>query len=490
MTSAGSPRRSRVVVTLLLAVATALATVAFPVLRPPPPCPGGGGGTAPTSPIRHVFLIVKENHAFANYFATFPGTTGYPPTGVVPASNGSPPTVAQFPLPGSSTDDLPHDRAAAVADLDGGKNDLFVAEAADRGAVAPTNAMGYYPAGVVSPYFSYARNYSLADHFFSGVLGPTLPNRIFDIAGTSGGWTSDEAPPGGWGTFPTLLDQLNAAGLPWSYYYTGNEVNLAPTLFPSLGSASCRAGIVEPLSSLPADLASDSPPSVAFVDPSHDPTYSEHPPENVTLGADWTVSVVNQILTSPVGPSSAIFVFYDEYGGFYDPVPPPALDALGDGFRVPLLVLSPWTHSGTLVTSPLDPAALLRFVEANWALAPLNARVASAPGIGEFFAFGAPARAPLLLPTPVNFTHATANASLPASTLSSGSPPPGSERVGPAAARGSLAWATPRTIWLSNAPPGSCRVGSSPSTGRSRSCSNPKGRSSRSPSRPTPTCFS
>lgn len=433
------------------------------------------------SPIEHVFFLVKENHAFSDYFATFPGVTGNPPDAVVPYANGSSPEVGQFPLTGSSTPDLPHDRAASVADLDGGRNDLFVAEAAARGVAEPNDSMGYYSEAQIAPYFAYARNYSLADHFFSGVLGPTVPNRIFDVAATSGGWTSDATPPASAMGFPTILDQLNAAGLPWDYYYTGTESSLTPTLFPSLWNDPCRPAQVLPLSQLPSALAGSRAPAVAFIDPSHDPIYSEHPSENVTLGADWSAAVINTIFASPIGRSSVVFLFFDESGGYFDPVPPPALDPLGDGFRVPLMVLSPWTPSGLLVHDTLDPAALLRFVDENWGLPFLNARVADAASIQPFFRFDQPARAPVLLTTPVSFAEATANASQPSVGTAQA---PG--RASPVDARGgsfpsgAAAWGTSGTIWGTELVAATWCVASSPSTERSRCSSNPRVRSSRS----------
>lgn len=480
MTRSASGPRAQALVIALLVLGTSVATLALPRDYSPSACPVTAPPVART-PVEHLFFIVKENHAFSNYFATFPGVEGNPPDAVLPYTNGSAPSVAQFPLTGTSTPDLPHDRTADVIDLNGGRNDQFVAEAVARGSASPNDSMGYYTARQVAPYFAYAENYSLSDHFFAGVLGPTLPNRLFDIAASSGGWTSDETPPASAMGFPTLLDQLNAAGLRWSYYYTGQEANLSPVLFPSLWGDPCHPAQVLPLAGMPAALAGDSPPSVAFIDPSHDPIYSEHPPENVSVGADWTASVVNTIFESPIGSSSAVFLFFDENGGYFDPVAPPALDALGDGFRIPLMVLSPWTPHGIVVHDTLDPAALLRFADENWGLSYLNGRVQSAGSLDGFFRFDTAARAPLLLPTSVDFGAATANASHPAPGLVSRDPFHAASL--PAAlgeVRPPTGWWPGSTIWGAPLLAVSCLTGSSPSIARSKCSSSPRARSWRS----------
>jgi phospholipase C len=367
------------------------------------PCPPPiGADTLANSPIHHVFFLVKENHAFENYFGDRPGVRGYPPNGSFPVAPGSSQTVSPFELTTNGTPDLPHSNAAALASLDGGKLDGFVAEATALGAPAPLDAVGYFPPTTIAPYPAYADHYALADRFFAGVLGPTLPNRIFDLSASTGNWTSDAPPPPGTFTFPTVLDQLTSRGIPWAYDFAGAPSNLAPTLIPSLEGSSCDRSRIVPVSELPAQLNSSSAPAVTFIDPSNDPTVSEHPYDSVTVGASWSATVVNDILRSPVGPSSVIFLTFDESGGFWDPVPPPAHGSTGDGFRVPLLVLSAWTPSGAVLDAPLDPAALLRFVDVNWGLPFLNARVADAPGLAGFFDFGGPRTSPLIVPSNVS----------------------------------------------------------------------------------------
>lgn len=364
--------------------------------------PSGARSPPAQSPVQHVFLIIKENHAFENYFGTVPGSAGSPPNGTFPATLGAAPTLRPFHLTNASSPDLPHDHVTDLVDLDGGRNDLFVAQAATEGYRDPHTAIGYYNASQIPDYFTYAANYRLADHFFTGVLGPTLPNRLFDLGLTETNWTTDFAPTAPYVAGPTLPGQLQQAGVSWSYFNSGPGTEVIPKLVPQIASDPCLVARLLPMNDFLTTIRSAHPPNVTWIDTSNDLVYGEHPPANVTLGDEWTVSVVNSIFESAIGSSSVVFLFYDENGGYWDPVAPPKLGPLGDGFRVPLLVLSPWTRGGGLIHAPLDPAAILGFIDQNWNLTPLDARVAASPNLMPIFNFSAPPGAPVILPTPVN----------------------------------------------------------------------------------------
>ena len=355
-----------------------------------------------TTPVKHLFVIVNENHAFENYFGTLAGVAGYPPNGSFPVAFNSTVTVHPFPLTGYSTPDLPHDAASDLVDYNGGLNNLFVAQANASGFADPDDAVGYYTAQQIPDYFAYARNYTVGDHFFTGVLGPTAPNRVFDLSAYVGSWDADTTPPASVTDQPTVLGQLTDAEIPWEYDYVGPPVVLAPNEFPALSTDPCSSSRVTVVEDLPGQLSGPTPPSVVYVDPSNSDTLSEHPPENVSVGEEWTVSVVNTILESPVGSSSAILIFFDENGGFWDPVPPPMTSTGLDGFRVPFIVISPWTPAGTVCHDPVDSASVLNFIDANWGLPFLNPRVASAGDLSCFFDFSQVPRPPIVLPTNVS----------------------------------------------------------------------------------------
>ena len=372
------------------------------------------------TPIQHLFVIVKENHAFENYFGARPGVLGYPPNGSFPTSLNGSGSIAPFPIAGYSTPDLPHDAYSDQIDYHHGANDRFVATAAAFGYPAPDDAVGYYTARQLSSYYAYANYYALGDHFFTGVMGPTQPNRVFDISSYVGSWNADSPPPSSVTDHPTILGELTRYAIPWNYDTLGIPGPTAPTYFPALTGDPCSAPRIAPASDLPTQLDGGLAPSVVYLDPSNSPVYSEHPPENVSVGEAWTVAVVNAIFSSPVANSSAVLIFYDENGGFWDPVPPPMTSTGRDGFRVPFLVLSPWTPPGTLCPTTLDPAAVLRFIDTNWGLPYLTPRVAHAGNLSCFFDFSQRPRPPLLLPTNVPVAGGPA-AATPADVPSSAS---------------------------------------------------------------------
>jgi phospholipase C len=400
--------RRATIVALVATIAVLVVVASLSVFGVPPTGGAGCGRTwqvqpATATPIKHLFVIVKENHAFENYFGDMPGVIGYPPNGTFPLAFNSSAVVHPFPLLGYSTADFPHDRASELVDFNGGLNNLFVAEANAEGTPNPQDAVGYYTAQQIPAYYEYARTYALGDEFFTGVLGPTNPNRVFDLSAYVGSWDADTPPPPNVTNQPTVLDQLTGRNIPWEYDYNGYPFALAPLWFPSLAGDPCSSSRITPDTNLSAQLASSTPPAVVYLDPSNSPTYSEHPPENVSVGEQWTVAIINTILESSVANSSAILVFFDEAGGYWDPVPPPLTSTGRDGFRVPLLVISPWTPAGKVCSTPVDSASVLRFIDANWGLPPLTSRVAAATSLSCFFDFSQPPRPPEILPTNVSF---------------------------------------------------------------------------------------
>ncbi|HEV2520142.1 MAG TPA: alkaline phosphatase family protein [Thermoplasmata archaeon] len=392
------PPRALAMVAAALGASLVLATLTVPEYSSPR-CATRWSGT-PSSPIQHLFLIVQENHAFENYFGAFPGVAGYPPNGSFPSSFHGSGTVAPYALSGFNTSDFEHDRGSELVEWDGGKNDQFVAQANASGFPHPNETVGHYTAKQLAGYWSLAQQYGLGDHFFSGVLGPTAPNRIFDLTAFSGdGWYFDTPPPNDIADRPTILGQLSQAGVPWAYDYAGTAQDLAPTFFPAITHDGCSADRILPVSDLSAQLRPGPVPSVVYIDSSNSRIVSEHPPQNVSVGEAWAISLIDSILQSPVGSSSMILLFYDEAGGFWDPLPPPMTSTGLDGFRVPILAISPWTPAHTLCATTLDPAAVLHFVDENWGLPYLNDRVATAPGLGCFLDLTHPARTSLPLVT-------------------------------------------------------------------------------------------
>lgn len=352
----------------------------FPRAAEPGPPP------AARTPVRHVVEIMMENHGFDNYFGTFPGVLGLPADVRLPDGSGA--SVGPYWINGTSTPDLPHDRPSEIADVDGGAMDGFVEQMAAYNRSLEATPMGYYNATQIPGYWALAGTYVLCDHYFASVLGPTVPNRLYAIAGSSAGLDSDAMPAAGV-DLPTIFDQLSNAGLSWRYYYDaeGNETPIVLDVAPLRQSPSEVANVA-PDTDLLSELAQSPLANVTYIDPEASPTVSEHPPENVTVGQDWTLSVLATIEANPDWPSTAIFLTWDEGGGYYDSVAPPAIDALGYGLRVPLLIVSPFTRGGGVDSSVLDHTSILRFIDEDWGLPALNARVAEAGNLTPLFASG------------------------------------------------------------------------------------------------------
>jgi phospholipase C len=335
-------------------------------------------------PIQHVIVIFKENHTFDNYFGTYPELpNGWGLNFVSDCSYSGPNETGRLVCPYHLSNpgnplDMNHAWSVAHAAWNHGKMDEFV------WAEGHNDTMGYFDGNDIPYYWDYAAQYVLADNYFSSVMGPSQPNHSFLMFGTSWNQTSD----GKWwdlGTLiknetPNVFSELRARGLTFSIY-SGAESNPGGPFFSS--------------------LENDNLANVTYLIPDDTNTtnYSEHPPGNITLGMDWTVSVVNSIMQSKYWSSSAIFITWDDYGGYYDNVPPPQVDDMGYGFRVPLLVISSYAKQGYIDNTLSDHTSILKFIQTVFNLpGDLNTRDAMANNLLEAFDFNQNPRAPLILP--------------------------------------------------------------------------------------------
>ncbi len=384
---------------LAVIVVTGSAVLVAVVLAPPPPPPLPIVDAA--TPIQHLVIILKENHGFDNYFGTFPGVDGLPPNVSLPDGSGG--FVSPQWIDGTSTPDPPHDRASEIAEYDGGLNDRFYIVANAAGSGLGAAAMGYYNASQLAGYWDLASQYVLADHFFGPVLGPSVPNRLYAFLGQSCGVTGDIVLQGSL-TCPTVFDQMEATGVTWKYYYTPSLLfPPTPLDFQQINSNDAMKAKVVTMASLDADLQSAPLANVTIIDSGNDGTISEHPPQDVTVGEAWTLGILRELEARPDWNSTAVFLTWDEDGGFYDHVPPPQVDALGDGFRVPFLLISPYARRGWIDSDVLDHTSMLKFIATNWGLPALTAREANASAMLDAFTFNVSA---------VSLEHASALSSL------------------------------------------------------------------------------
>lgn len=371
-------------------------------------------------PIEHIVVLYQENRTFDQYFGTYPGANGLPVNVALPKTLGSKEMVSPFHLTNTSTRDLDHSSRAARIAYDNGKMDGFVyAENSEL-------TMGYYDYRELPYYWDYASKFVLMDNFFSSQMGPSLPNHLYLIAGQSGGFmdnpgrcqsreicqgSSNQTVTNPYGlsssftfNFTNVMDQLDSRGVSWKYY-NGNKDDYKEAgywnplpAFTSFKNNPSRLNNLAPNSQFLVDLAKGNLAQVTWVIPTEDE--SDHPTADVGVGQKYLVSTINAIMQSKFWPSTAIFVTWDDYGGWYDHVAPPQVDAYGLGFRVPSLIISPYARAGLIDHMQSEFTSILKFIQTVHNLPPLTQRDAMASNMFEAFDFSQTPSPPLILPGP------------------------------------------------------------------------------------------
>jgi phospholipase C len=314
-----------------------------------------------SNPIQHVVVIMQENHTFDNYFGTFPGANGI---------RNDPPTVHPYRIT-TPVFDLCHSSACAHRAYDNGKMDAFLQ------AEGSNETFGYYSQKDIPYYWSLAQNYTLFDNYFTSAMGPSLPNHLFLVAGQGGG-VADGVSSGVTSlNIGSIVDPLSAAHVSWGYYSpysVGNENALG--LISSVANNATRMNNFHHTSQFVVDVQSGNMPAVSFV--MSDDGQNEHPPFDIKDGQTWVQSVITAIQESKYWPSTTIFLTWDDYGGWYDHVVPPQVDKYGLGFRVPLLMVSPFAKHGHIDHALSDHTCLLKFIERTFGVGPVTQRDAGA----------------------------------------------------------------------------------------------------------------
>jgi phospholipase C len=415
---------------------------------PPPPTRGAGSLPFPDQPagtvnedmpFDHIIVVMMENHSFDNLLGalslTQPGVDGLTfnsagaATNSNPGTTGTDPEVTAFAFTNTAQGKhVSQNWQATHEQINGGLMNGFVQTA---NAIQP---MGYYPPEVLPFAYSLASTFTLGNRWFSSVPGPTYPNRRFLLAGTAWGGTvtsidtlTDSPPPNG-----TIFDRLSGQHVSWCNYFTDVPMTaLIPSIILKHADHlahidkffhDCQAGtlpsvsFVDPglgvLSSLAAGIASLSPvikEALKILGANfQDPAETEEDPQDMYYGEAWAQKVVEAVLQSPAWPSTLLMYTYDEHGGYYDHVPPPAAippdniaptnpaDAAIGGYdmygpRVPAVVVSPYSIPGGVTNTIHDHTSVLATIEAKWNLPALTNRDANAATVMDFLDVGAPA---------------------------------------------------------------------------------------------------
>ena len=357
-------------------------------------------------PIKHLFIIVQENHTFDNYFGYYPGVNGLANAKPQLDPNDSE-LVAPFEINTStianSNANLSATRAScAQADYDNGKMDGFLTKSGEN----MNTTMGYFNPDLIPYYWDYASQYVLMDNFYSPFMGPSLPNHMYLLSGRRA--ASPPTTSSASVNIPVIVNELDAANVSWVYYAgyhgTTNGWNPLPADEAYLKTHPNLQGLKEP-TDFPADVAKPRLP-LGGLDNARDRRRSAStPPTTSPRGSSRVVSEINDIMKSQYWSSSAIVLTWDDYGGWYDNAPPPQVDQYGFGFRVPALIISPFARHGFVDNTLSEFASTLKLIETLFHVPSLGTRDANASDLLEAFNFNQSPRAPLVLPGPFVPNH-------------------------------------------------------------------------------------
>jgi phospholipase C len=390
------------------------------------PDPGRPAGTATAAlPFEHIVVVMMENHSFDNLLGALP-RSGQPKAhglhfnhaGVARNSNpGESGPVQSFPFTSTAQGrNVSQSWNATHEQIDGGMMDGFVR------SVDSDQPMGYWTDAQLPFAYSLARTFTLANRWFCSAPCQTYPNRRFLMAGTAYGDIAtnneslkDPPPPNG-----TIFDRMHAYGISWNNYFTDlPQTGIIPSIIEKYPSN------LAPIAQFFADCAAGSLPAVSFVDPEFGVLSDigaplatvpgleaiasklettggdEENPQDMSYGEYWAYQVVDAVLKSPAWPSTLLIYTYDEHGGYYDHIPPPAAIApdsiapeLGPGDipggydiygpRVPGIVVSPYSKPNAVTNVVHDHTSVLATIEAKWNLPALTFRDTNAKTVIDF----------------------------------------------------------------------------------------------------------
>jgi phospholipase C len=355
------------------------------------------------TPIKHLIVLMQENHTFDNYFGTYPGADGIPSGTKILVDPQNPETgyVEPWYIGNSTITDLSHSSTTFSEQFNNGKMDGFVSALNKRNQDGRV-AMGYYDDRDIPYYWNLADHYVLFDRFFSSAKDGSFANHMYWVAGVPpvterGRKLSDQL-----ANVPTIFDRLQEAGISWKFYVQNYDPAIT---YRNLGNVGNRASQVVWVPLLNFDRFLDDPnlsshivdlnqyytdlrdgtlPSVAYIIPSG---ASEHPPQHPVSGQRFVKTLIQELMRSNAWDSSAFILLYDDWGGWYDHVSPPQVDKYGYGFRVPGLLVSPYARKGYVDSTELDFTSILKFIEENWSVAPLAERDSKANNFLSAFDF-------------------------------------------------------------------------------------------------------
>jgi phospholipase C len=360
-------------------------------------------GREAASPIQHVVIVIQENRSFDNLFAGFPGADT-----VSSGVNSLGQTIALQPIKFEAKYDIDHFAQSFLAACNGnaqGQNCTmtgFDKENVFGTSIPPNPQFAYVPHYETRTYFDMARQYVLADRMFTSHIDASFVSHQYFVAGQAGDgvniphsdvWGCDDQqsdlptlnPDRTLGPaerpcfdYETLGDELDGAYLPWRFYAVPKgDIDFGWSAYQAVNhiynGADWKKDVKSPPSRFLTDIANGELAAVTWVTPTGPTSDHPNPTGGSRLGPGWVASVVDAVGESQFWNSTAIFVMWDDWGGWYDHVPPPYLDFDGLGVRVPLLVISPYAKRDYVSHVQYEHGSVLKFAEDTFGLARLSA---------------------------------------------------------------------------------------------------------------------
>ena len=363
------------------------------------------------SKIKHIVFVILENHTYDNIFGRYPIGDGA--TTATVSGTG---TIDLLHAPPFDWHDIDHGSTNAQIAIDGGKMDGF---AKNNGANLYGDQMAFeqYDQADVPNFWRYAQQYTLGDRMFSSAAGTSFPNHLLTVAAQTGGvvgnphywqvgWGCDSGPQtqteylnaagksvevkgAPCFTFQSFADSLQTAKKTWGYYAAPSSDlgYLFSTLdaIKSIRTTPLWKLHVHDEQNFAADAQIGNLPFFSWVTPRYDET--SHPPYSICSAENWVVSKMNALMAGPDWSSTAVFLVWDDFGGFYDHVVPPTIDRFGLGPRVPFLIISPYAKHDSIDTTTYSFESILHTAEEIANVAPLTTRDSQAANVLGGFDF-------------------------------------------------------------------------------------------------------
>ncbi len=357
-------------------------------------------GSTTKTPIKHLVILMMENHSFDNLFGIYGiGTNDTVMKNVTIPLNllsANPSASLSAVKSGSFTTSNPNEgHANYLEDWNHGLMNNFI------NGSGPSS-MTYFTSSQMGPEWMLAQQYALGDMYFSEMLSETLPNRLYSLSGFSPINSDQGSPPPYLLYNDTIFNEMDAFGVSWAYDFFNPSLGTDPLQF--IYGINQHSSGIGTWGNFVNAVNSGTLPDVTWISSISGGTldaFSQHPPFSVLVGEMWILYIVHLIMESSYWNSTAIMITYDEGGGYYDQAPPPIVDGQQLGFRVPFILISPYAKEDYVSHTIMTHTSILGFIDYNWNMPALNSLVLNSNIPVDMFNFndsyrsGTAARPPL-----------------------------------------------------------------------------------------------